>query len=530
MFVPMLVTDFARRAEKQYGSKTGVVDGDKRFTYAQYVERTMRLSSALLEIGVERGDRVAFIDYNTHRLLEAFYGVPRIGAILLFINIRLSPDDIAFILNDSGASCVVINEGLAELVLPVKAKLETVKRFVVMRDEAGESSLPGAPEYEDLLQRASTTLPKVDLDENDPAEMCYTSGTTGGSKGMLLTHRMLYFNAINMAMAAQVDDHSTFLHSIPLFHVNGWGTPHFLTAAGGKHVMLKEFRPEDVCRAIEQERVTNIFMVPTMANTLVNYEHLGDHDLSSLEQVAIGGAPLSSPLFRLIEEKLGCEVYAGYGLTETSPGLTMSRAKHHLSHLSGDERVDMLRAAGYADPLVEVRVVREDGEDVRPDGTEAGEIIARGNNVIDGYWNRPEETARTIIDGWFHTGDMATIDVDGYIRIVDRTKDIIISGGENISTPEVENVVAGHPSVLECAVVAAPHDKWGETPAALVVLREGHSLTSDELTAYCKTHLAGFKVPHVIEFMDSLPKGGTGKILKRELRERFWKGHKARVA
>jgi len=526
----MLVSDFVRRAERQYGPKVGVVDGIKRFTYAEYAERTRRLSNALLGLGIRKGDRVAFIDHNTHRLLEAFYGVPQIGAILLFINVRLSPTDIAFILNDSGAVCVVINEELAGLVLPVMDELRTVRQLVVLRGESGEGSLPTAPEYEDLLRGASPTLPEIDLEETDAAEMCYTSGTTGGSKGMLLTHRMLYFNAINMAMAGSVNDRSVFLHSIPLFHVNGWGTPHFLTAVGGKHVMLKEFRAEQVCQAIQEERVTHTYMVPTMANTLVNYEQLGDFDLSSLEQVTVGGAPLSAPLFRTLEEKLGCEVYAGYGLTETAPGLTMARAKDHLSHLSGDARVEKLRSAGYADWLVEVRVVNERGEDVAPDGSETGEVIARGNNVIDGYWNRPEETERAIVDGWFHTGDMATIDEDGYVRIVDRTKDIIISGGENISTPEVENVIAGHPSVLECAVVAAPHEKWGETPAALVVLKEGRNLTSEDLIAYCKGHLAGFKVPRVVEFLESLPKGGTGKVLKRELKELFWKGRKDRVA
>jgi len=526
----MLVSDFVRRAERQYGPKIGVVDGVKRFTYIEYAERTRRLSNAMLELGIKKGDRVAFIDHNTHRLLEGFYGIPQIGAILLFINIRLSPTDIAFILNDAGAVCVVINEELAGLILPVMDELSTVRQFVVLRGDSGKDSFPAAPEYEDLLQAASPMLPRIDLEETDPAEMCYTSGTTGGSKGMLLTHRMLYFNAINMAMAGCVNDHSTFLHSIPLFHVNGWGTPHFLTATGGKHVMLKEFRAEIVCRKIQEEHVTHMYIVPTMANTLVNYGQLGDFDLSSLEQVTVGGAPMSAPLFRALEEKLGCEVYASYGLTETAPGLTMARAKEHLSYLSGDVRVDKLRSAGYANIFVNLRVVNEKGEDVTPNGKEVGEIVTRGNNVIDGYWNRPEETAQTIIDGWFHTGDLATMDRDGYVRIVDRAKDIIISGGENISTPEVENVIAGHPSVLECAVVAAPHEKWGETPVALIVLKEGHELTAEALLAHCRKRLPAFKVPRVVEFLDNLPKGGTGKILKRQLKERFWEDFKDRVS
>ena len=530
MFVPMLITDFTRRAARQYGKKTGVVDGESRFTYAEYVERTRRLSNGLMSLGVEKGDRVAFIEYNTHRLLEAFYGVPQIGAILLFINIRLSPGDIAHILNDSEAKYVAINEELGGLLTPVKDELKTVKQYILLREGPArtDSGIAG-PGYEDLLKQSSPILPEIELDENDPAEMCYTSGTTGGPKGMLFTHRMLYFNAINMIFSVKVDDRSVFLHTVPLFHVNGWGIPHFLTALGGKHVMLKEFRPESACRAIEEEGVTHLFLVPTMATTLVNYEDIGKFDLSSLRQIRIGGAPMSATLFNALEEKFGCEVTAGYGATESSPGLTMSRCKDYLSNLTGKERVEKLRCAGYAELLTEARVVNEKGEDVKPDGKETGEVIGRGNNIIDGYWKLPEETEKTIIDGWFHTGDIATIDEDGYIRIVDRKKDIIISGGENISTVEVEDAIHSHPAVLECAVVAAPHEIWGETPAALVVLREGQSLNEEELIAFCKTRLAGFKVPRIVEFMDSLPKGGTGKILKRELRERFWKGRETRV-
>jgi len=530
VFVPMLVTDFTRIAVTQYAKKIGVVDGEKEFTYAEYVERTKRLSNGLLSLGVKKGDRVAFIDHNTHRLLEAFYGIPQIGAILLFINIRLSPNDIAYILNDAEAKCVVINQDLAGLIKPVKNKLKSVEKYVLMRDGPAKTDLGiQGPEYEELLKQSSPILPEIELDETAPAEMCYTSGTTRYPKGMLFTHRMLYFNAINGMFVEQVSERSVFLHAIPLFHVNGWGTPHFLTAAGGKHVMLREFRPELVCQAIEKERVTNMFVVPTMAITLVNYPDLTKYDLSSLKQMRIGGAPMSAALFKAVEEKIGCEVYSGYGTTETTPLLTTSRCKDYLSDLTGEERVEKLRRTGFADLLVDLRVVNEKGEDVKPDGKEIGEVIVRGNNIIDEYWKLPEETEKAIVSGWFHTGDVANIDEDGYIQIVDRTKDIIISGGENISSFEVENAIYSHPAVLECAVVAAPHETWGETPAALVVLKEGQSVTKEELIAHCKTRLAGFKVPRIVELMDSLPKGGTGKILKRELRERFWKARERRV-
>jgi len=278
MFVPMLVTDFTRRAATQYAKKIGVVDGEKRFTYGEYVERTRRLSNGLLNLGVKKGDRVAFIDYNTHRLLEAFYGIPQMGAILLFINIRFSPREIAFILNDSEAKYVVVNENLIHLINPIKDELKTVEQYILLPDSPATTDLKiGGANYENILKQSSPFLPEIQLDENDPAEMCYTSGTMGGQpKGMLFTHRMLYFNAINGMFVEQVNDRSVFLHAIPLFHVNGWGTPHFLTAAGGKHVLLREFRPELVCRAIEEERVTNMFVVPAMAITLLNYPDLAN--------------------------------------------------------------------------------------------------------------------------------------------------------------------------------------------------------------------------------------------------------------
>jgi len=521
----MLVTDFTQRAATQYAKKIGVIDGEKRFTYGEYVERTRRLSNGLLKLGVKKGDRVAFIDYNTHHLLEAFYGIPQMGAILLFINIRFSPREIAFILNDSEAKYVVVNQNLMHLITPIKDELKAVEKYILLQDDPAMTD-SGIEEvyYEDLVQQSSPFLPEMHLDENDPAEMCYTSGTTGGQpKGMLFTHRMLYFNALNGMFVEQVSDRSVFLHAIPLFHVNGWGTPHFLTAAGGKHVMLREFRPDLVCLAIEEERVTNMFIVPTMAIALVNYPDLAKYDLSSLKQVRIGGAPMSATLFRAVEEKIGCEVYSGYGLTETSPLLATSRCKDYLSHISGNERIEKLCRSGFADFMVNLRVVNEKGEDVKPDGREIGEVIARGNNIINEYWKLPEETKATITNGWFHTGDLANIDEEGYIQIIDRLKDIVISGGENISTFEVENAIYTHPAVLECAVVAAPHDIWGEIPAALVVLKEGQNLTEAELIAHCKKQLARFKVPQIVEIVDSLSKGGTGKILKRELRKRYWR-------
>ncbi len=533
MYVPMLVGDFLRRAVEQYSKKVGVVDGEKRFAYAELGERVNRLSNVLLSSGIKKGDRVATIEVNTHRLLEMFYGVPQIGAILLPINIRLSSDEIAYILNDAEVKCLILSEDLADLVEPIRDKLKTTERYILMRDGPARDDLAiKGDEYEDLLERSSPVLDKgIDLDERDPAEMFYTSGTTGKPKGVLLTHRNIYINTINYLYAERISDSSVLLHCIPLFHANGWCGAHNLTWVGGRHIMLRQFDPEVVCRLIQEEKVTYLHLVPTMANTLARFKEIDKCDLSSVERISIGGASLSEAVQEAIIEKFrpGCVVCAGYGLTETVGGSNITNLKDYLSGLPEEEKRRKTRKSALPSLMTEIRVINEKGEDVRPDGREIGEVLMRGNNIIDAYWKLPEETEKAFIDGWFRTGDLGTIDEEGYIQIVDRSKDLIISGGENISSIEIENAIYSHPAVLEVAVVAAPHEKWGETPVALVVLKEGQGLAEQELVSYLRTKLARFKVPKLIEFRDCLPKGGAGKILKRELREEFWIGYERRV-
>lgn len=531
MIVPLLVTDFLRRAVKQYGKKVGVVDGEKRFTYAQFGERVNRLSNGLLSLGIKRGDRVAVIDTNSHRLLEMYYGFPQIGAILLPINIRLSASEVTYVLNDSEAKCLIVSEDMVNLV--EKDELKTIEKYILMRDGPAKSGLGiEGEEYEELLRRSSPVIERdFGLDENDAAEMFYTSGTTGRPKGMLHTHRMLYLNAISELLLGWLNDHVVYLHAVPLFHANGWRKPHIITAVGGRHVMLRRFRPEVVCELIQREKVTYFDMVPTMANILVDYENIDKYDLSNVKHMLLGGAPMSQVTQEALMEKFpGCLAYASYGLSETAGGgTTIALLKDYLSDLPEEEKRQKMRKTGFPDLISQVRVVNEKGKDIKPDEKETGEVIIRGNHVIDEYWKLPEETKKTIVDGWLHTGDVATIDEDGYIQIVDRKKDLIISGGENIGSIEIEEAIRSHPAVLEVAVVATPHEKWGETPAALVILKEGRSLAEEELIAHCRTKLAGFKVPRIVEFRDSLPKGGTGKILKSELKEKFWQGREKRV-
>jgi fatty-acyl-CoA synthase len=345
-----------------------------------------------------------------------------------------------------------------------------------------------------------------------------------------MTHRELYLHSLYAEIGLQFTEDDVALHVVPLFHVNGWGTPHFLTMVGGQHVMLRKFEPLALIQAIERHKVTRVLAVPAIFNAVLHHADRTKHDLSSLKQVIVGGAPSSPTLIAGLEEAFHCQAIVGYGLSETTPILTLATPRTFLTDSESAEK-RQARQSWTGWPLLGIgmRVVHSDGRDVRPDGEQIGEIVVRSNTVMDGYFRDPDATAATIRDGWLHTGDMAVIDEQGYVLIKDRSKDIIIRGGENISSVEVEIAIASHPAVLECAVVSAPDRALGEAPVAIVVLKEGASATTKELREHCKGRLARFKVPRDIHFRDSLPKGGTGKILKAELREPFWKGHDARV-
>jgi len=339
----------------------------------------------------------------------------------------------------------------------------------------------------------------------------------------MLTHRNVYLHALHVCLTFDPTRDFAQLHTIPLFHANGWGVAHILALIGGKHVILRRFDCAQIFRLIEEERIYTMCLVPAMAIALVNSPDRQKYDLSTLERVIIGGAASSPTLVREVEEELGVTCISGYGLTETSPALSHSFVKHGFD-LQGEEKYARQAMSGFADPGIEMRVVDDRDVDVPRDGKTVGEIITRSDGVMKGYWNQPDATAEALRGQWFHTGDMATIDKDGYLLIVDRKKDIIVSGGENISSLEVEKTIMAHPVVLEAAVIPVPVEKWGEVPKALVVLKPGAQASESELIEFCRSRLAHYKCPRSVEFFDSLPKTGTGKILKKDLRKKYWQG------
>ncbi|MGB9402126.1 MAG: fatty acid--CoA ligase [Candidatus Acidiferrales bacterium] len=523
MNIPLTPLRFLRYAEQQFPRRTAVVCNDDRYTYAQLGERVRRLAGALRQAGVQPGDRVALLSTNCHRLLEAYYGVLEAGAVLLPLNIRLTPNELGYILNDAGAAFLFVERQFVGLAEAFRNDIPSVRTFCQL-DGAPEAPWLDARNYEALLSAATPHRADIaSIDEDAVAELFYTSGTSANPKGVMLTHRNVYLHALHVCLGFHIEAAAVELHTIPLFHANGWGVAHFLTLLGGRHVMIQRFDPKEVFRLIEKEGVHSCSLVPIMATALVNCPERPKYNLSSLRRIVIGGAASSPTLIREVEEKLGCECYSGYGLTETSPALSLSSGKAEMEW-KGEQRYAGQAMSGFAIPGVEMRVVDANDNDVPHDGHSIGEIVARGDGVMEGYWRQPDASATALRGGWFHTGDMATLNEDGYLLIVDRKKDIIVSGGENISSLELEKAILAHPTVLEAAVIPVPDEKWGEVPKALVVLKPDAAATESELIEFCRSRLAHYKCSRSFEFVDSLPKTGTGKILKKDLRRKYWQG------
>ncbi len=523
MNIPLTPVRFLRYSEEQFPRKTAVVCQDLRFTYAEFGDRVGRLAGALRAAGVKAGDRVAFLSLNCHRLLEAYFGVLEAGCILLPLNYRLAAPELTYILNDSGATLLFLEQEFVGLVDSFRRDLQTVRSFHQL-EGTPQAEWLAAQTYEQMLVSAPPFRGDLmEFDENSVAEIFYTSGTSANPKGVMLTHRNVYLHAMSIALYHHSRFADVMLHTIPLFHANGWGVAHTITFVGGTHIMLPRFVPEEVFRLVEREKVSALSLVPIMATALVHSPARPKYDLSSVQWCLIGGAASYPALIRNVEQRLGFKCFSSYGLTECSPGLTTAELKPDMQ-CTPEERWVLQSMTGYAYPGCEIRVVDAEDKDVAHDGVTMGEIIARSDGVMVGYWQQPEATAEALRGGWFHTGDMAVIAENGYILIVDRKKDIIVSGGENISSLDVEKALLAHPGVYEAAVIPVADQKWGEVPKAVVVAKPGCELSEVELIEFCRTRLAHYKCPQSIEFCASLPKTGTGKVLKRELRKKYQGG------
>jgi fatty-acyl-CoA synthase len=529
MECPLLVDDFLNRPAAVYPEKTAVVDGERRYSYREFQGRVNRLSHALLALGIRRGDRVSMLSANSHFFLESFFGSSRIGAVLVPLNYRLAAPEQEYILNHAGVKAALVGEEYTPLLDAIRSRLPAIEHWIAARDVAGGKTgdlPPGWKDWDRLIAGSPESQPPpVERGENDLVSINYTSGTTARPKGVMLTHRNSYLNAYNLIAHLRVSHEDVELWTLPMFHCNGWGGVYAVTGMGGTHVVLRSPEPGEIFRLIEAEGVTLACMAPAVLGRILEYPHRSRHTLRTRPRLVVAGAPPPAAFIERLERELGWEFLQIYGLTETAPLLTISAPDHNTAREDWPRRA----RAGVAGLGVELALLDPQGSPVPRDGKSIGEVCARSNVVMRGYWEDPQETARALRGGWFHSGDLAVWDAVGNVHIVDRMKDVIISGGENISSAEVEDVLYRHPAVLECAVIGVPHEVWGETPRAVVVLKNGEQATAEELRDFCRSKLAHFKCPTSVEFLPALPRTATGKLQKFLLREKHWQGRERRV-
>ena len=514
MQTPLTPLEFMRRSRRLYPNREAVVDEGLRLTYEQFFARCDRWSSALQRMGVRQGDRVAYIAPNTHGQLESFYAVPQIGAVLVPINYRLIADDFSYIINHSGAKVVCVHSDYLEMVDNIRYQIPHVERFIAL-----EGGRPGWLSYEDLLASAPADFTRPEIGEEDLLTINYTSGTTSRPKGVMITHRNAYMNTVGTLIHLPMTPADIYLWTLPMFHANGWTFVWTVTAAGAKHICLRRVEPARIFPAINDEHVTMLCAAPTVLIGIANSPEELRRTARPGVRVITAGAPPAAATIERIEGELGWEVTQVYGLTETAPLITVCEPLPEHASLTPQERA-MVKARQGVELITsgDLRVMDEQLCEVPHDGQTIGEIVARGNVVMLGYYNDPDATAKAFQGGWFHTGDAAVVHPDGYVEIRDRIKDVIISGGENISSIEVEGALLRHPAVQEVAVVGLPDPQWGETPHAFVVLKPGATATEDDLNQFARDNLAHFKAPRSYHIVAELPKTATGKIQKFVLR------------
>jgi fatty-acyl-CoA synthase len=506
--------DFLRRTRKLHASREAVVDGERRLTYGQFAERCDRWSAALAGLGVGPGDRVATLAPNTHQHLEQYYAIPQLGAVIVPINYRLVPDDFVYLANHSGTKVLCADRDYLDAIDSVRGRMTSVEHFVAL-----EGRKDGWLEYETLLAGSDGRFLRPDIAESDLLAINYTSGTTSRPKGVMITHRNAWTNSVGVLAHLPMTTADRYLWTLPMFHANGWTYTWTVTAAGATHVCVRQVDAPTVYRLINDERITQLCAAPTVLIALANGPEAGRKALPRGVRVMTAGAPPAAATIERMEDELGWTVTQVYGLTETAPFISICEPLPEHDGLPAGERARIKARQGVE--LItsgELRVVDEDMNDVPADGRTLGEIVARGNVVMKGYYNDPDATAKAFRGGYFHSGDAAVVHPDGYVEIRDRYKDVIISGGENISSVEVEGALLRHPAVLEVAVVGMPHERWGESPHAFLVLRPGQQVTEPEIRTFARSVLAHFKVPTAFTFVEELPKTATGKIQKFVLR------------
>ena len=505
MKVPFTIADFLYRAENAYSERIALVDepgapvGDLgELTWSQFAQKARSQAAKLDQLGIGQGERVAMVSQNSGRLMTSFYGVSGYGRVFVPINFRLSHDEIEYIIDHCGASMLLVDPSMEDICKDID-----VDHFVVMGTDSDDQM------YLDGVE------PIIwEPDEDATATINYTSGTTARPKGVQQTHRALWVNATTFGWHAGVSDRDNYLHTLPMFHCNGWGMPYAITGMGGKHVVLREVRGEDILKRVEEHNITLMCGAPAVVSAVLEAAQNWPGEIPGKGRVrmVVAGAPPPTKTIARMQDELGWEFIQIYGLTETAPLLTMNRTRAEWDHLDPEEKARKLSRAGA--PAVGVKIKIDD----------QGEILARSNVVLEGYWEQPQATAEAIVDGWFHTGDGGTLDNEHHLTISDRKKDVIISGGENVSSIEVEDVLFGHPCIAEVAVIGVPHEKWGETVKALVVIAEGESASEQELIEYCREKMAHYKCPTSIEVRDELARTATGKLQKFKLRAPYWDG------
>ena len=519
-----------KRAVSLWPRKTAMIDGDKRFTYEQLGRRVAAMAHWLRGFGLKRGEVVAILAPNCHEFMEIYYAAACTGIVLNPINYRLSASEIKTILKDSDANILIAHTDFTKIVRELAQDGPDFKRVIWFGpNRRPDLKLPSF-DYEDLLTNApGRVLPSHTFKSEELAQLYYTSGTTGKAKGVMITHGNATSNALGAIAELGITDKDIWAHVAPIFHLADAWSIFAVTWAGGTHVFVPYFKPPEVTKVFEKEHVTITVLVPTMVQALLHQVSLNGGGNFDLRLILTAGSPIAPEMVKNIVATFKCDYLQFYGMTETSPFLTISKPMAHMSDYPPEKLLQIKSKTGRAFIGVEVKVVRTDGTEIERNNLEVGEIIAKGPVVSPGYWKQPETTAETIRDGWIYTGDLAVIDEEGYINIVDRQKDMIITGGENVYSTEVEYALYEHPAVLECAVFGVPDPDWGELVKCVVVIRAGYSPTESDLILFVKERLAHYKAPRSIDFVPELPKTGSGKIYKRGLREQYWKDRERQV-